>query len=244
MGRVRRCWPLRVVAELASRRGVRAAGDELGMVASVGLSSDGSVIWLCSGPSSGKSSIARAIQRLGAIDDAWLHAGDEHLLRQVPSGLVVTAEPTGDPGGDQRGWFVPVRDGVIVGRPRVGPLALRVLDGMYRAVAGLAAAGNNVVLDDVVWDRDVAALALNALRDTAVLMVHIECALATSLARERARPDRLDGAVTAYAGGPRVLENFDLAVDTTSQVASECAAAVVERWRQSRHGTAMQRLAD
>ena len=208
----------------------------------MGLSRSGSVIWLCGGPSSGKSNIARAIQRLGGLDGAWLHAGDEHLIRQLPPGLIVTADPTADPQSSRQGWLIPVRDGVIVGRPEAGPVALRVLDGMYRAVAGLATAGNNVVLDDVVWDHGVAELAVNALHAIDTLLVHVQCEVATCVARERARPDRLDGAVGAYASGPRALDCFDVVVDTTSHSPSECATVILDEWRHTRHGPAVERL--
>lgn len=119
---------------------------------------------------------------------------------------------------------------------------MRVLDGMYRAVAGLATAGNNVVLDDVVWDHRVAELAVNALQTIDAPIVHVQCEMATSVARERARPDRFNGAVVAYANGPRAVDSFDVAVDTTSRAPSECATVILEHWRHTRHGTAMERL--
>lgn len=125
------------------------------MVARVPTGQPGSVIWLFGGPSTGKSSIARAIQRLGRPEDGWLHAGDESLARHVPPGMVVLAEPD-FPGPEPLGWFVPVREGVVRGRPRTGPLARRVLEGMYRAAAAQASVGNNVVLDDVVFEPKVA----------------------------------------------------------------------------------------
>lgn len=79
----------------------------VGTVFRVGQARDGSVIWLWGGPRTGKSSIARAIQRLGALDGAWLHAGDEHLRRQLPPGLIVTTDPTADPASSRQGWLIP-----------------------------------------------------------------------------------------------------------------------------------------
>jgi chloramphenicol 3-O-phosphotransferase len=56
-----------------------------------------------------------------------------------------------------------VVDRTVLGRPRAGPVALRILDGMYRGVVAMANAGVHVILDDVVWERAVAELAGRAM---------------------------------------------------------------------------------
>ena len=97
---------------------------------------------------------------------------------------------------------------------------------VYRSVAGLAAAGNNVVLDDVVLEPDVARLGIGALRHCPTSMIRVSCRTGMSIARERARPDRLAGAVAAYASGAECLDRFDLTVDTSHRSTPSCAAEI------------------
>src|SRR4051812_2056714 len=101
------------------------------MLHSTGLETEvaaGTLIWLVGGPSVGKSRAARAIQRAGGARDCWVLAGDHHLLRLCPANeLVHYADPADVPG---EWWSVPSIDGRVVGRPRAGRRALRLLDGM------------------------------------------------------------------------------------------------------------------
>jgi chloramphenicol 3-O phosphotransferase len=127
----------------------------------------GGVLLLNGTSSSGKGTIARAIQ---TQDDAWLHFGLDRMLEGVPASLRVSADPA-DGAPDGPGWTVPFRNGVLVGAPRLGPVALQLLGGMYRAAAAMAGAGDLVILDDVIYDRRVLVLAAEGLKDTPTLFV-------------------------------------------------------------------------
>ena len=54
------------------------------------------------------------------------------------------------------GWYIPVVDSTLVGGPRAGPVALRILDGMYQGAATMADAGVHFIFDDIVWERPAA----------------------------------------------------------------------------------------
>ena len=188
----------------------------------------GSLIWLVGGPSVGKSSSARAIQRLGGVRDGWLLAGDHHLLRQVLADqLVRYAGPFDDA---WEWWSIPSVDERLIGRPRAGRRALRLLDGMYRSAVALVRAGNNVVLEDVVWEPAVATIALEALGAIDPLVVRLVCPYAVAVDRERARPDRFVGGVAAYAGEPELITDVDLTLDSAQRdresIARQILAAV------------------
>ena len=193
----------------------------------------GAVIWLVGGPSVGKSSIALAIQDEGGLRDSWVLAGDQHFVRvlrtDVLSRFVAFPDDDGWPG-----WTVPVEAGGIVGRPHAGGTALRLLDGMYRAVRAMAEAGNHVVLEDVVWEASVARLGLNALEGGDVFVVRVTCPVAMARQRERDRPDRLDGAVAAFADGPEWITNVDMEVDTSDRDPRSCAKRILSRWSETR----------
>jgi chloramphenicol 3-O-phosphotransferase len=111
-------------------------------------------------------------------------------------------------------WSVPYVDGRVVGRPRAGRRARQLLDGMYRSAVAMTRAGNNVVLEDVVWEPTVAEIALEALGPVGVFVVRLVCPYSVAVERERARADRFVGGVAAYADGPEVISAVDATLDT------------------------------
>ena len=52
--------------------------------------------------------------------------------------------------------------------------------------------------------------------------------------RERDRPDRLDGAVAAFADGPEWITNVDMEVDTSDRDPRSCAKRILSRWSETR----------
>jgi chloramphenicol 3-O-phosphotransferase len=192
------------------------------------------VLWLVGGPSVGKSSIARAVQDAGGAADAFVLAGDQHLQRVLPTDALVryVAEPADD---GWPGWSIPFAGGVVTGRPHAGPTALRILDGMYGAAAAMAAAGNNVVLEDVVWEPAVADLARRAFHSTDLTVVRVSCDHAIARQREHRRRDRFDGAVAAFHAADRAwLAHGDVEIDTSARHVQQCAADVLDAWRRRR----------
>jgi len=193
--------------------------------------SGGTVIWLVGGPSVGKSSAARAIQAAGGLRDSWVLADDHHLLRVVWADQLVRS---GHPVDDRwSGWTVPFLDGRVVGRPRAGHRALRILDGMYRAAVAMSHAGNNVVVEDVVWEASVAVLARQSFAAVGAFVVRLFCPVTVALARERARADRFVGSVAAYASEPELISDVDLSLDTSVLHPSAIADQVLEAHRTS-----------
>ena len=197
----------------------------------------GSVVWLVGGPSVGKSSIAHAMQDAGGAAEAFVLTGDQHLQRALATDALVryVAEPLDD---GWPGWSIPFVAGLVTGRPQAGPTALRILDGMYRAAAAMAAAGNNVVIEDVVWESPIAELGRRALRSVDVTLVRVSCDMSVALRRERRRRDRYDGAVAAFHAAPRAwLRRGDVEIDTSTRGPQQCAGEVLARWRDRRSPT-------
>ena len=110
--------------------------------------------------------------------EAWFHTGDDHVIARVPRRLI-GARSSGKAPID--GWDIPVEGRKVLGRPRAGPVAMRILDGMYQAAAAMASAGVHVILDDVVWERPVAELARRAMRDVPHVIVEVDCDVAVAL---------------------------------------------------------------
>jgi chloramphenicol 3-O phosphotransferase len=97
--------------------------------------------------------------------------------------------------------------------------------GYHRAVAALASAGNDVIMDYPLSEDWRLPDLLETLHGYDVTLVEVRCAPAELDRREAARGDRPVGLArsqtTVYGIG-----EFDIVVDTTSDSASTCATAI------------------
>jgi chloramphenicol 3-O phosphotransferase len=156
------------------------------------------VILLNGTSSSGKSSIAREL--LPTLPGSWFHLPVDafHALR----------------GGEA------IPDGGLQAEID------RTAKGFHRAVAGMAGAGNNLVVDYPLsrpWRlRDLLAL----LDPARVLLVAVRCPLAELERREAARGDRTAGLAASQYAAVHAHGVHDLTVDTGALSARECAGRV------------------
>ncbi|AUG75099.1 chloramphenicol 3-O phosphotransferase [Kitasatospora sp. MMS16-BH015] len=171
------------------------------------------LIILNGGSSSGKSSIARALQT--QLPRPWLTFGVDTLIEALP--------PT-------------VRDGSAGleigpdGTVAVGPTFRELEAAWIAGLAAMARAGARIVLDEVFlggpasrqrWEQ--------ALRGLPVLWVGVRCAAATAAAREAARGDRFTGMAADQAESVHRGLVYDLEVDTTHRSAADCARLIAAR---------------
>lgn len=200
--------------------------------------SAGTIIVLNGTSSAGKSTIAAAIQELAPVP--YIHTGVDHVLERVPRRYFVPSDGINPSAAE--GWLLVFRDGRLVEAPRIGPLGYRVLDGMYRAVAGLAAAGNQVIVDDVIYDERVLGAAAMALREARVLLVGVRCPRAVAEQRERERGNRAPGGAAIFDALVHRHGIYDLEVDSAALSADECAGQILACVERGGPWTAMQRL--
>jgi chloramphenicol 3-O phosphotransferase len=160
----------------------------------------GRVILVHGPSSSGKTAIARAL--LPLLPDPWFH---------VPVDAVnAMRSPT--PG---------------ISDDELAEVLRRTRLGYHRVVAGLAAAGNDVVMDYPLsepWRLDDL---LEVLAPYDVTLVEVRCDLDVLEVRERDRGDRPEGLARSQARGYDVGE-ADVVVDTTVRSALACATAVAD----------------
>ena len=239
-------------AEGATRHTDRALTTDLqplGHIAMVGSAGQdaqpGGIIFLNGTSSSGTTSLARELQ--AALDEPWLHTGIDHLLDRAPRRLLTYWDPvTEEEPRGPAGWVLPFHDGALVDRPRLGPAALRLLAGMYRAFGALAAASVNVIVDDVIYDERVLRSAADALAELSVLFVGVFCPLHVAEERERTRGDRATGGARVFHGLVHPLVHaqgrYDLEVDTSTGDPAECAQRVARAWLEHGPGTAFRAL--
>ena len=179
--------------------------------------------------SAGKTAIARQLQSL--LPGSWLLFGVDLLLWTMPSRLF---------GSDPEG--LSIRDGVI----SRGDEFMRLYAGFQHAVAGLAATGVDVVIDDAMlggradqqlWDAALAA------HD--VCWIGVRCAPDVVDAREAARGDRAPGTARAQIDLVHRGVAYDFEVDTTELDARSASRLVAEhlrdRWSLERVTVAEER---
>jgi chloramphenicol 3-O phosphotransferase len=170
------------------------------------------VIVLNGGSSSGKSSIARALQDV--LPGLWLTFGTDVLAEALPGR-----------GDDPRSGLVLEPDGTVTVKPEY-----RIVEQIwYEGLAVMAGRGAFLILDEVFLAGGAGQQRLRGLLgDLDVLWAGVHCDPLVAASREAARADRVPGmamsqAVTVHAG---VV--YDVEVDTTDCPAITCAREIAE----------------
>lgn len=179
------------------------------------MTAPGRVVLLNGVGSVGKSSIAKALQKIS--DAPFLHVAMDAFIDMMPESLWGTAEGVS---------FNQVGRG---GRPEIeivtGPTAARVFRGMRHAIAALARQGNDVIVDDVLLGDDAAEYA-EALRGLTVHWVGLHAPLDILEARERTRGDREIGLARWQYDRVHQGIRYDLELDTTEASPENCATQI------------------
>jgi chloramphenicol 3-O phosphotransferase len=182
----------------------------------------GNIILLNGTSSSGKTTIAQALQE--SLEMPYLHTGiDQFLIEHLPKRLIVYSD--GINPFKAEGWLAVFRDDALV-QVRIGPLGYQWIAGMYRAIAALAEVGLNVIVDDVIYDQRVLQAAVAILPRQQVYFVGIRCPLEVAEQRERARGSRAKGGARTFYDLVHVHGLYDFEVDTATSSPIECALAI------------------
>lgn len=178
----------------------------------------GNIVLLNGTSSAGKTTIALALQDV--LEPPYLHTGiDQFLIERLPRRLIVYSD--GVHPVDAEGWLAIFRDDMLM-EVRIGPLGIKWIEGMYRAVATLAELGQNVILDDVIYDPRVLNAALQILPPEKVFFIGIRCPLHIAEQREAQR-QRAKGGARFFHDLVHTHELYDFEVDSAVHSASECA---------------------
>ena len=168
--------------------------------------------------SAGKGSLARALQAIA--ETPFLHVQMDAFLEMLPAPMY----------GSPEGYVfeTTLEDGKPVTAIHTGPVMARLMRGMRRSVAALAAEGADVIVDDVmIWGDDfadyravMAPFEFRAVGLTAPLQVVEE--------RERRRGDRALGlARWQYARVHQGID-YDLVIDNSTATPEACALRIKE----------------
>ncbi len=112
-----------------------------------------------------------------------------------------------------------------------GPIGRRVMSGMRAAIAALADAGNDLIVDDVlVGGNDEMADYRQRLAAHALLTVGVHAPLDVLEAREKARGDRLIGLARWQFPKVHAGMSYDLDIDTSRASPEACAQQIREHF--------------
>lgn len=180
----------------------------------------GRIIFLNGTSSSGKSSLARALQ--AALAEPFWHFSFDHLR---------------DSGA------LPM-DRIRRGELDWAAMRPAVFDGLHRSFGAFAGAGNNLIIEHIVenegWLHDLVRL----LAGFDVFYVGVHCPLPELERRERARGDRRPGEAQAdLENDIHQYASYDFEVDTTRPLADN-VAAVIAAWEERQRPSVFDRLAE
>jgi chloramphenicol 3-O phosphotransferase len=156
----------------------------------------GQLVLLNGVSSSGKTTLASAFRDEQARHgEFWLLIGIDDALSKLPSQWVDMGLATG-PGECADGglWFEQTSSGR---RLRVGPLGRQLIDVYHQWVSASVRAGMNVIVDDVVIDRETYDSWKRALDGLEPIWVAVRCTLEIAERRELDRGDRALGLARA-----------------------------------------------
>jgi len=193
----------------------------------------GQVIVLNGASSSGKSTVGRELQRI--LPRPYLFTGIDSFLPMLrPDGHVGmtwtarTNDNAGAPTAPLR-WVFPAHGGDPV-HIEFGESGHRLIRGMHRALAAVAFAGNDVIVEHVLlyeeWKRDL----VEALRGVPVCLVGVHCSIGVLEERERRRGDAVVGQARAHYEAVHTNLDYDIRIDTSEEeprAAAEIIAKVV-----------------
>lgn len=177
------------------------------------------IIVLNGAGSSGKSSIAKALQAI--TREPFLHVAMDGFLEMLPEAL------QDDP--DTFDFQEIVENGAVSVRIAVGPVGDRLLKGMRAAIAALADAGNNLIVDDVMLDGEASEYR-RLLGGHDLHFVGVRASLEILEARERQRGDRMIGLARWQFERVHRDIGYDLVVDIGLADPAACAEQIRVRF--------------
>lgn len=177
----------------------------------------GHIVFLNGVSSSGKSSIAEHL--LPMLDRPYFHMQVDAFGRMRSGERTAALDPA-----------------------ELDATLTRTRGGFHRAVAGMAAAGNDIVVDHVLSERWRLLDCLTVLADYDVTFVGVHCSVEELARRERARGDRQIGQAATQLETVHAHGTYDLECDTTTTTPYECAIQIRDFLARPERPVAFDRL--
>lgn len=182
----------------------------------------GTVIIL-NGPSAvGKSSIMRAFQE--KHNAPWLGIGiDNFFVGVLPPKFYLEDKP------EHRAVMHGVATEDAGGKLftlRIGAQGQKVIKGMHRAIAAYARAGNNVIVDYIMYDPAWLKDLQSSLSGIPVITIGVTASLSTIERREKMRGTSPEGHARSIYESVHQGWNYDMQIDTDAMTPEQIAAQI------------------
>ncbi len=188
----------------------------------------GNVIFLNGSSSAGKTTLAITLQQL--LEDPYQHIALDQFRDGMPGRYRGLNSPDGTPGSSGLNIVPQDRDGELLTHIRFGDHGEQVLKGMRRAIAAFASAGNNVIIDDLLFKPHYLEDYAEALRGIPTWLIGVHCELSIVNKRESARTGRFPGTATSHFHEVHAHSaGYDLEVDTSRSSPRSCALEIIDR---------------
>ena len=181
---------------------------------------NGQVILLNGTSSSGKTTLAKALQE--KLAEPFMYVSLDGFFHLYPERFL---NPTSQQAADLITALIPA-----------------VISGMHRSVAALAQAGNNVLVDHVLQEDKWLSECVEAWAGVEVLFVGVKCPLEITEKREKKRGDRTIGTARNQYERVHAHDCYDVEVDTSVLSVEECVARILELMKNKPEESAFRKL--
>lgn len=186
----------------------------------------GSIIFLNGTSSSGKTTLAYALQERFEIP--FNHIALDQFRDGLPNKFRGLNAPVGSTG--ERGLNVVPETSCQPPYTRVafGTEGKKMLRGMRRAMAAMVETGNNIIIDDIILETEFLTDYLEVFAKFDVYFVGVKCPRAVINEREQARPGRFPGTAVGHFDICHAHDCYDVEVDTSVSTPMLCAEKIVQ----------------
>jgi chloramphenicol 3-O phosphotransferase len=182
---------------------------------------NGHVIFLNGTSSSGKTTIAKALQE--KLTEPYMYVSIDNYFHMYPERFLRATSQ---------------EEALILER-----LIPAVVSGLHRSVAALAQAGNNILVDHLLQDDGSLEECVENWVGLDVLFVGVKCPLKITEEREKRRGDRTIGAARSQFERVHAHDLYDLEIDTSRLNVDECVTRIIELIKDKPKESAFQELA-
>lgn len=188
----------------------------------------GNIIFLNGSSSAGKTTIAIRLQQ--DLEDPYQHIALDQFRDGLPARYRGLNSPAGSAGAAGLN-VVPRRENdELLTHIEFGDYGEQVLKGMRRAIAEFARAGNNVIIDDLLFKPEYLDDYVTVLAEIPTWFIGVRCSLEVVNEREQQRSGRFPGTATSHFHQVHQHgADYDLEIDTTSLTPAECARKIQQR---------------
>ncbi len=196
------------------------------------------VIILNGASSSGKSSLAKAMQHVGS-EKKFLTLGLDTFIKMMPYGMLGFGDLAKQGFSFEYEKTEPNPSIKIM----AGGFAKKLLLGISKTSRVLAELGFNVIIDEVILEKDTMKNYISELAEQEVFFVKVTCDLKLLQEREVLRGNRSWGlAYYQYHNMHDADFLYDITIDTSSGSIFEAAQKIIDFTTNPTHPTAMEKM--